>query len=157
MVDGLLGLRHHVVVGSDDDDGDVGHLGTTGTHGGEGFVTGCVEEGDDTTILQRHVVGTDVLRNTTGLTGNHVGLADVVEQRGLTVIDVTHHRHNRGTRLQILFGIGLFDDSLSHFGADILRLEAKLLGHQVDGLGIEALVDGYHDTHTHTGGNDLSD
>ena len=72
VVDSLLGLGHHVVVGSHDDDGDVGHLGTTGTHGCKGLVTGSVKEGDATAILELHVVGTDVLCDTTSLTGNDV-------------------------------------------------------------------------------------
>ena len=38
VVDGLKGLGHDAVVGCDDDDNDVGHLGSAGTHAGEGFV-----------------------------------------------------------------------------------------------------------------------
>ena len=80
MGNGLLGSGHDAVVGSDDDDGDVGHLGTTGTHGGEGLVTRGVKEGDAMTILQCDVVGADVLCDATCLTSNHVRIADVVEQ-----------------------------------------------------------------------------
>ena len=69
---GFFGLRHDVVVGSDDDDSDIGHLCTTCTHSGEGFVTRCIEEGDVTTILKRYVVSTDVLRNTTSFTCDNV-------------------------------------------------------------------------------------
>ena len=39
VVDGLEGLGHDAVVCCDDDDDDVGDLGPTGTHAGEGFVT----------------------------------------------------------------------------------------------------------------------
>ena len=80
MGDGLLRLRHHVIVGSHNDDGDVRHLGTTGTHGGERLVTRRVEEGNPATILHLHVVSTNVLSDTTRLASNHVGLTDVVEQ-----------------------------------------------------------------------------
>ena len=80
MGDSLLGGRHHRVVGSDDDDGDIRHLSTTGTHGREGLVTWGVEERNLTTILQFHVIGTDMLRDTTSLTGNHVRVTDEVEQ-----------------------------------------------------------------------------
>ncbi len=44
--DGLLRLRHHAVVGSDDEHRDVGHLGAAGAHGGERLVARRVEEGD---------------------------------------------------------------------------------------------------------------
>ena len=80
VVDGLFGLRHDVVVGSHDDDGDVGDLGTAGTHGSECLMTRGIEEGDMTAIVKRHVVGTDVLRDTTGLTGDNISPTDIVEQ-----------------------------------------------------------------------------
>ena len=129
VVDGLLGLRHHVVVGSYDDDGNVGHLRTTGTHGGEGLVTRRIQEGDNTSVFERYVVGSDVLGDTSCFTRDDVGFADVVEQRGLTVIDVTHHGDNRGTGLQVFFSILFLHNGLCHFGADVLRLEAKLFGY----------------------------
>ena len=46
VVERLDRLRHHAVVGRDHQDHDVGHLGATGTHGGERLVTRGVEEGD---------------------------------------------------------------------------------------------------------------
>ena len=47
VVDRLVGLRLHAVVGGDDDDRDVGHAGAAGAHGGERLVAGRVEEGDE--------------------------------------------------------------------------------------------------------------
>ena len=46
VVDRLVGLRLHAVVGGDDDHGDVGDLRAAGTHGGERLVARGVEEGD---------------------------------------------------------------------------------------------------------------
>ena len=50
VVDGLARLRLHAVVGGDDDDRDVGHLGAAGAHGGERLVARRVEEGDDVLV-----------------------------------------------------------------------------------------------------------
>ena len=153
--DGFLRGGHHRVVGSDDDDGDVGHLRTTGTHRREGFVTGCVEEGDATTVFKFHVVGTDVLRDAAGLARNDVGLADVVEQRGLTVIDVTHHRHNWRAADEV-FGLVFFlADGLLHLGRDVFGLESELVGHKVDGFGVHSLVDRHHNADRHQRRNHL--
>ena len=80
MRNGLLGLRHDVVVSSHNDDSDVGDLCTTGTHGGECLVTWGVEERDMTSILEGDVVGTDMLRDSACLASNDVGLTDIVEQ-----------------------------------------------------------------------------
>jgi len=61
MGDGFSRLRHHGVIGGDDDHCHVGGFGTAGAHGGEGFVTGCIEEGDPFTGSGRHLVGADML------------------------------------------------------------------------------------------------
>ena len=157
VVDGLLGLGHHVVVGRNDDDGNVGDLGTTSTHGGESFVTGSVEEGDLAAVLEFHVVGSDVLSDAAGLACNDVGVADVVEQRSLTVVDVPHDGHDRSALHEVFGVVLLFDDGFLHFGRNKLGGEAKLFGHHFDGLLVEALVDGHHDADAHARSDDLRD
>ena len=69
---------------------------------------------------------------------------------------MTHHRYNRSARFQIFLIILFLYDGLRHFCAYIFCLEAEFLSHQVDGLGIQTLVDGYHHTNAHTSGDDLS-
>ena len=53
VVDGLERLGHDAVVGSHDEDRDVGHLGAAGAHGGERLVAGRVEEDDAPAVLDR--------------------------------------------------------------------------------------------------------
>ena len=72
MVDGLDCLRHHSVIGRDDDDRKVGELGSTGTHSGERLVSRGVKEGDPPAVWKLHVVGTDVLGDTSRLSGDDV-------------------------------------------------------------------------------------
>jgi hypothetical protein len=45
-----------------------------------------------------YAVRTDVLGDTTCFTGDNVGFADMVEQRGLTMVNVTHHGDDRRAR-----------------------------------------------------------
>ena len=97
MVDCLHGLWHYCVVGCDDNDREVGHLGTAGTHSGKGFVTRGVQEGYPASVRQLHVVGANVLGYASGLSGDDIGFAYIVQQRGLSVIDVTHHGNHRRT------------------------------------------------------------
>ena len=155
MVDSLLGLRHDVIVGCHNDDGNIRHLGTTGTHGGKCFVTRRIKERNLTSVFQRHVISTDVLRNTARFTGNHIRLTDIVEQRCLTMVYVTHHGYNRSTRFQIFLCILFFHDGLCHFRTYIFRLKAEFFSHQINGLGIQTLVNGHHDTDAHAGTDDL--
>ena len=53
VADRLDRLRHDLVVGRDDEDDDVGHLGAAGAHGGERLVARRVEEGDRLAARQR--------------------------------------------------------------------------------------------------------
>ena len=48
-------------------------------------------------------------------------------------------------------------NGVGHFGRYVFGGEAKFLGHDVDGLGIETLVDRYHHTEVHTCGDYLID
>ena len=157
MSDGLLGGRHHRVVSSHDNDSDIRHLCTTGTHSREGLMTRGIEESNAMAVLQLHVVSTDVLGNTTSLTGNHVGVADVVEQRGLTMIDVTHHRHDRSARNQIVLVVLLFSNGVLNLSRNVFSGESELISNDIDSFCIQTLVDRHHDTDAHTSTNDLID
>ena len=52
VVDRLDRLRHHAVVGGDDEHGDVGDLRAARTHRGERLVTRRVDEGDELAVLR---------------------------------------------------------------------------------------------------------
>ena len=156
MSDGLLCLRHDVVISSYNDNGNIRYLSTTGTHSGKGLVTRRIQEGHMASVWQCHVIGTDVLRNTTGLTGNNIGLTDIVQQRGLTVVNMTHDGNNGSAWNQIFLSILHFRYSLANLSTYIFSSKAELLSHKVDGLGIHTLVDADHDTNLHTGTDNLS-
>ena len=135
VVDRLDRLRHHAVVGRDHEDRDVGRLGATGAHGGERLVARGVDEGDLPAVAL-DLVGADGLGDAAGLAGGDVGVADRVEQRGLAVVDVTHHGHDRRTRLEQRLVVFLV---LTEHG---LQLELGLLaGLDEQDLGAELLRD----------------
>ena len=155
MVDGLSGLRHHRVISCNDDNRKVRQLCTTGTHSCEGFVSRGIEEGDTAAVLKSDIVGTYVLGDSTGFTCNHIGLADIVEKGGLTVVNVTHHGNDRRTGNEILFAVLLLFEFFGNLGSDKLNLIAELFGNKHESLGIETLVDGNHKTKTHTSSDNL--
>ena len=150
MVEGLNGLGHDAVVGGHDEDGDVGHLGTAGTHGREGLVTGGVDEGDRTLLVVQvdaHLVGADGLGDAPGLAGDDVGGADGVQQLGLTVVDVAHDRDHRGPGHEIgvvLVGLevdveGLQELAVLVLGRDDLDVVAQLGAQEGEGVLVEGL------------------
>ena len=70
VVDRLDGLRHDTIIGCNNEYRDIGRLCTTHTHRGEGFVSRCIEEGDDSVFviyIDLYLVSTDGLCDTTGL------------------------------------------------------------------------------------------
>ena len=77
MRNGFDGLRHDSIVGRDNQDDDICCLGTTGPHGGEGFLARGVEE-DDFAPRGVHCIGADVLRDATGFALRDIGGADSI-------------------------------------------------------------------------------
>ncbi len=100
----LLGLRHYTVIGSYNQNHDVGSLCTACTHCSKRFVTRRIEKGNDA-ARRFNMISADMLRNTACFTGRDFGATDVIEQRCLAVIDVTHHCHHGRPRQQLRIGV----------------------------------------------------
>ena len=101
VVDRFARLRHDAVVGRDDEDDDVGDLGAAGAHQRERLVAGRVEE-HDVPVVDRDVIGADVLRDAAGFALGDARLADRVEQARLAVVDVAHDGDDRRARDDVL-------------------------------------------------------
>ena len=145
MVDRFDRLRHHAVVGGDDEDRDVGCTRATGTHRGERFVAGRVDERDRVPVVPG-LIRADVLRDATCFAGDNVGVANRVEQRGLSVVDMTHHDDDRRTRLleRVVFVVIVAEQRLQLelgflAGLDEQHVGAERLGDQLDHLVGEGL------------------
>ena len=149
VIDGLDGLRHHAVVGRDNQNHDIGDFGAAGTHAGERFVTRSIDE-DDLLAVVIDVISADVLRDAAGFLVGDVGEADGIEQRGLAVIDVAHDRDHGRAAEQIL---GLFGDlDILHrlFFVRNGRSGSAELARNVGGeFRVESLVDGREDAAIH--------
>src|SRR5215211_4481313 len=157
VVDRLHGLGHDPVVGRDDQHGDVGDGRAPGPHGGERLVAGGVDEGDQAAVGARpDLVGADVLGDAAGLGGDHVGVADGVQQLGLAVVDVAHDGHDRraGTEVLVAVGLGVLPaldllEGVGLAGVDDLDPGADLVGEQGDRLVGHRLGGGQHLAHLH--------
>ncbi len=95
-----IGLRHHAVVGGDDQHDDVGDVGAAGPHRGERLVAGRVDEGDGAAV-GLDLVGADVLGDAAAFGLDDVRLANPVQERRLAVVDVAQDRDHRGPRLKV--------------------------------------------------------
>ena len=115
-------------------------------------MAGGVQEGDGL-AAHVHLIGADVLGDAAGLAGDHVGVADIVQQGGLAVVHVAHDHHHGGAGDQILLlvlgGVNeLLLDGDHHF---LLHLAAQLHSHQGGGVVVDDLAEGGHDAHLHQG------
>ena len=121
-----------------------------GPHGGERLVARRVDEGDRAVVVH-DLVRADVLGDATGLTGDDVGVADRVEQRGLAVVDVTHDGDDRRPRLEerVVVFVVVAEHRLQLelgllAGLDEQHLGAERLGDELDHLVGERLRAGDH-------------
>ena len=92
--DGFDRLRHDAVVCRDNEHHDIRDLGAASAHQRERFVARRIEE-RDLAVLHLHLIGADVLRDAAVFLFGHAALPDRIQQRGLSVIDVTHDRDDR--------------------------------------------------------------
>ena len=146
VVDGLHGLGHDAVISGHHQDGHVGDHGAPGAHGGECLMAGSVQEGDRA-ALHIHLIGADVLGDAARLSGDHVGVADIVQQGGLAVVHVAHDHHHGGAGLQILLLVLRGVDQLLLDGDHhlLLHLAAHLLGDDGGGVKVDDVAEGGHD------------
>ncbi len=157
MFDRLDRLRHHAIVGGDNQHHDVGGRGTARAHGGEGLMARRVEEGDQRAGRCFHLIGADMLGDATGLTGSHGGLAQGIQQAGLAVVDMAHDGDDRRARLQIMLFILLALQPDLHVGIrHAAGFMAEFAHHQLGGVGIDILGDGRHHAHLHQGAHNLA-
>ena len=155
VADRLERLGHDPVVRRDHDDRDVGHPGAAGAHRRERLVTRGIEEDDPLAVLD-DLAGADVLGDPAALAGGDLGRPDRVEQARLAVVDVTHHGHDRGARLEERRIVLLVEDFLGRLGDLAVRLVehagmvhglglghfvAELAGDERRGVAVDELVD----------------
>ena len=96
------------------------------------------------------MVCTDMLGDATRFTGSHSRLSDVVEQRRLAVIDMSHDSYHRGSCSQFAFNFQrMLQFLLDRLFLDDFGFMSKFLHDQYGGILIQHLVDCRHHTHSH--------
>ena len=152
MCNGFDGLRHYTVVCGNHENHDVGRFRAARAHGGKRFVTRGIQEGNHA-AWRFDVISADVLRNAACFALYYFGAADVVQQRGLAVVDVTHNG-NDGRTWQGFCICGLHTFVQKGFRivccgrfADM----SEFFHHNQGGVLVDRLVDGYHHAHFHQG------
>ena len=114
-----------------------------------------IQEGDHA-VVGFYMVSTDVLGNTTRFAGGNLSRTNIVQQRGFTVVNVTHDGHNRCARFSRRAGV-----TVAHYRFFQLvfttqdNFVAHLFGNQLCGFLVDDLVDGRHGAQLHHRFDDL--
>ena len=74
MVYGFNGLWHYAIVSCYHQDGNIRYIGSVSSHGGKGFMTGGIQEGNLLPI-NSDLIGTDVLSDAPGFGIHDIGLS----------------------------------------------------------------------------------
>ena len=102
-------------------------------------------------VVEFHAVGTDVLGDSTRLSGNDVSLSDVVQKRRLTVVYVAHNRYDGRPRNEVDFFFLLDCELVLHLFVDKNYVKPKFVGDDGQNLLVESLVERGHYTQGHAG------
>ncbi len=108
-------------------------------------MAGSVDE-YNLSIVLFDVVSANVLRNAAGFAPRYIGLTNGVEQRSLSVIDVTHDRDHGGAPYKIFRLLGQFDVLRAFlFVADLVSGSAEIARQILGQFYVESLIDGGKD------------
>ena len=105
-----------------------------------------IQEGNGAAV-DVHGVSADGLGNAAGLAGGNVCVPDIVQQRGLAVVNVTHHHHNGCPGDQIFFLVlAVINQTVFHGDNDFFfHLAAHFHGHQSGGIVVNHVGNGGKD------------
>ena len=147
MLDSLDGLRLDAIIGSDDQDDDISRSCTTRTHRCKGRVPGRIQK-CNFSLVDVDRVRTDMLGDTAGLAGRDLGVAYVIEQSGLAMIDVSHDG-NDWCPYDLITGWRLICQQvcIDIRAADRLGDMTQLFHHQDRSVLIDDLVNRHHRAH----------
>ena len=150
MADSFNSLRFNPVIGGNNQNDNIGYLGSAGTHFRKCFVSRRINERNFLAIVQRNLISADVLRNTACFTRSNIRFTQCIQQGRFTVVNVSHNSYYRRTRQQIGLGISRTGQAflniafghafkfMSHFFNDNLRR-----------IGINRLVNRRHNAQGH--------
>ena len=156
MVDRLDSLRHDTVISGNNEDSDICNVRTSCSHGCESFMARSIKECYLLALIL-YLISTDMLCDTACLSVSNVSVSYSVEDRCLTMVNVTHNDNDRASFLQALLWIFVsFDKSFFYCNVYFLfNLCAKLFCNKCGGIKVNDLIDRSHYAKTHELFDDL--
>ena len=146
MVNSLYGLRHDSVIRRHHQYGYIGHLCAPGSHGGESFMAGGVQE-YYFPVPYLYLVGSNMLGNAPRLLFGDLCFPYPVKQRCFSMVDMTHYRNNRGAGYHFRLVFLLRQVIHSRFFLFYHQLKAIFPANGGGNLAVNVLVNSRHNPH----------
>ncbi len=104
-------------------------------------MTRSIKEAENSARIRRHLIRTDVLRNTASFASDNFRTTDRIKKRCFTVVNVAHDRDDRWTALKVFFFIKDFHDDIFDVRVrNTHNLVAKLFDDQLGCIRIDRFV-----------------
>ena len=107
MTDCLHCLRHNTIIRRNHKYSNICGICASHTHGGKCFMTGSIKE-CDFLIIDLYNICTNMLSNTTCFSSCYIRVSDCIQQRSLTMVNMTHDTYYRGSGFHCGFIFVLF-------------------------------------------------
>ncbi len=111
MVDRLDRLRHHTVICCNYKNRNICRICSSHTHCSKRLMSRCIQECDLFSV-DLYYRSTDVLCDSTCLAVCHTGITDRIQQRSLSMVNVSHNTYNRRTFYHSSFIFFIFFEKL---------------------------------------------
>ena len=141
MVNGLNRLGHDTVIRRNHQNSNIRHQGASGTHCSKGLVPRRIQEGN-LFVTHPDTVRTDMLGNTPELTFGYIGISNGIQQRSLTMVNMTHHHNHRGSGFKALRCIFYIMEKLFFIGENdfLFKGTSQFLRNQRSCIIVQCLI-----------------
>ena len=149
-------LGHHSVICCNNQDDNICDLCPTRAHRRKGRVARRVEKGQKIAVLL-NLISADMLSNTAGFTRDNPRIADRIQKRSLTVVNMAHHRDDRSAWLEIFRAINHLVNHIFNIRIrNAHNFVAKFFHDQLSCILVNGLVLCHHHAHLHQGFHNIS-
>ena len=127
MIYCLTCLWHNAIICSNNNNYNIGDLGTPGTHCCKCLVTRSVKECDNLAIFKLNTICPNMLRNTTGFSCHNICVPDVVKEFCLTMVNMTHNSYNWRSHYHRFRRVVIFSHCFLQLSTDKLNSRNQIL------------------------------
>ena len=147
IFNGFNRLRHDAIISCHYKDDNIHRLCATSSHFRESRVTRRIKDRNLFSRFQLKLIGTNMLGDTARFARRHIGCPQSIQQGRLAVINMSHNRNHRRTRLAIFFIRRCIINDKVIFNVRLrntFNCMAEIFDNQLGRIGIENIIHRCH-------------